>query len=237
MRKHLIIWICIIITLCSCGQSHQPSTSNISIDTKSVVPTTKADSIQTAPSYDLDRYLHTEYKYPDAAGNNLIIQNSFPKGGGYIEPDGLMGYYDPIGTQYGHGVFWTRIINETATPVYLDIHFPAYPLTIPPLSIPYFRLFLPPDTMTLDKLDLYNYGITGLTAFLDACFYEPSSLQLTIPAGEEYILYVAMIIHAPDGNGAIRTGFTLEGQELSYSISINRFGATSISCGQMVFHE
>jgi len=86
----------------------------------------------------------------------VIIQNGLPKGGGYT---------DSTGKSFGYRIFWTRVFNETATPLELTINFPADSFAILPSPDSYFKLFLPPDTMKLDKKSKYDYGVTGLKSF------------------------------------------------------------------------
>lgn len=183
----------------------------------------------------------TEFKYTDSAGKDVIIQNSYPVGGGNIDGvrdiDAVRGYYDSTGTYYGYGVFWTRIINETTSPLELTINFPADSLTISPSSDNYFKLFLPPDTMTVDKLSLYNYGITGLKSFLDTHFNTPTVLQRTINPNEEFMFYIALLLHVPDQRDVIRAGVVIEEQDLFYRISIDPFGPETIPSGQIVFKK
>lgn len=183
----------------------------------------------------------TEFKYTDSAGKDVIIQNSGPKGAGNIDGDrdinAVRGYTDSTGTHYAYGIFWTRIINETTSPLELSIDFPADSLTIPPHPDNYFKLFLPPDTMTVDKLSSYNYGITGLRSFLDTNFNKPSVLQKTINPNEEYFFYIAMLNHVPDQRGPIRAGVVLEEQSLFYKVSVEPIGTKLIPIGQFVLKK
>src|SRR6266481_5443652 len=86
-------------------------------------------------------WVDTEFKY----GDSIIIQNSVPRAGG--DADEKCRYTDSVGQKYRYAIFWTRVINETATPLELTINFPAT------LSSPYshIKLFLPRYTMTDDK--------------------------------------------------------------------------------------
>lgn len=106
-------------------------------------------------------YVHvdTEFKYSDSTGKSVIIQNSVPKAGG--DADEKCRYTDSTGKIYRYAIFWTRVINETPTPLELTINFPA----ILPSPYSHIKLFLPADTMTIAKESLYNYGITGLKSF------------------------------------------------------------------------
>lgn len=93
----------------SCGGHNKPDLpkDNIKSVTKDIV---------TSPGSN-EKY-HTKYKfeYTDSIGKSLIIQNSFPRDGPYT---------DPTGKIFGYGIFWTRVINETATLLELTINFPA----------------------------------------------------------------------------------------------------------------
>ena len=219
----------IIAELCSCRQSGQLKPDKHASDLETM-DSIKNDERQKALINNLERYIDTEYKYIDSTGKVITIQNSFPKGGGDI--DGIRGYTDANGIQYGHGIFWTRVINETAIPLELKINFPADSMAITSCPDAYYKLFLPPDTITISKLSQYNYGITGLRNFLDTNFNKSTRLQRIINPDEEYIFCIVLLVHLPD-NGPIRTGFIAEGHDLFYNVSIEPFGSTLIPCGQL----
>jgi hypothetical protein len=61
---------------------------------------------------------------------------------------------------YVYAVFWTRTINETDNPQELKIDFPVNSYEVPSLPGKYFKILVPPDTMTLDKEPLFNHGLT-----------------------------------------------------------------------------
>jgi len=130
----------------SCGQrqTNVPK-DNIKPQTKSVVTSTGFN----------EKY-QTKYDYTDSIGKRLIILNSFRKGGPYTDPKGI---------SYGEVIFWTRLINETGNPLELKIDFPVDSFEVPGLSGKYYTLLVPPDTMTIDKEPLYDYGMTGLKLF------------------------------------------------------------------------
>jgi hypothetical protein len=166
----------------------------------------------------------------------VIIQNSLPKGNGRLDSTGKNGYNDPAGKNFAYAIFWTRVINETATPLELTINFPADSFAIPHYLNSYLKLFLPPDTMTPDKESLYNYGLKGLKSFLDTSFNKPSMLQRTINPKEECRFYIAYIVALSDVryNGAVRTELILKEQGLFYKI--NRLDSL-IPCGHIVFKK
>jgi hypothetical protein len=163
----------------------------------------------------------------------VIIQNGLPKGGGSLDLSGTIGYTDFMGRRFAHAIFWTRVVNETATPFTLAINFPSDSFAISSSPDSYVKIFLPPGAMTLDKQSLYNYGLTGLKSFLDTGFYKPTGLQRTINPKEECVFYVAALGHGE--GGGVRAGLVLKEQELFYRIRIVPIGSALIPCGKIVF--
>lgn len=159
------------------------------------------------------RYIDTESRFTDSTGLDIIIQNSLPKGVGRIDPPGKG--FDRI--------FWTRLINESATPIKLTINFPADSLAVGSSPDSYLTVFLPADTMTLDKEALYAYGVTsGLI--------KSTPLQRSIPPKEESLFYIGV------KGGVARGELILRGHDLFYNIKyISRdLDSTLIPCGQIV---
>jgi hypothetical protein len=176
------------------------------------------------------KWVDTEVKYTDSTGKVVIVQNSFPKGPGR--------YTDSAGKNHGYVTFWTCVINESATPLQLSITIPADPFTIFPSPDEHIRIFLPPDTMTVDKIPLYNYGLTNLQSSLDAGFDKPSMLQKTINAKEEYFFYIPVFIYESLGRGSTRLALVLKGQDLFFKISMAPdVDSVLIPCGQLVFKK
>lgn len=164
--------------------------------------------------------------YSETASQGVRIQNSFPKGMGSLDSSGKIGYTDSTGKFFGYLIFFSRVINETATSLELTLNFPAgFPS---PYS--YFKLFLPPDTMTLDKESLYNFGATGLKSFLDTGLNKPTMLQRTINPKEECLFYIGAL----PGEGC-RAALVLKEQGLFYRINI--IPDLLIPCGQIVFKK
>jgi hypothetical protein len=175
--------------------------------------------------------IYTKYEYADSIGKRLIIQNGFPRGG--------MKYTDPNGEVYGYVVFWTRIINETDNPLELKIDFPVDSYEVPSLPGKYFKILVPPDTMTLDKFPLFNYGLIDLESFLDKSIHRSSSLNRTINPKESSGFYIVMLCLMEGAHGTMRTGLSLKGQDLFYRIKIDGSKSSSkssdkeINCGSI----
>ena len=160
-----------------------------------------------------DRNIHTMYAYADSIGKRLIIQNSFPRGG--------MKYTDPNGEVYVYVVFWTRIVNETDSPLELKIDFPMDSYEVPWLPGKYYKVLVPPDTMTFDKEALFSYGLADVDSFLDKRIHKPSSLKRTINPKESSGFYIVILSLVEEAHGTMRTGLSLKGQNLFYRIKID----------------
>jgi hypothetical protein len=149
-----------------------------------------------------------KYEYVDSMGKRLIIENSLPRGGEYT---------DHNGKEYWTPTFWTRIINETENPVELKIDF-SVAYEVPSLPGKHFKILIPPDTMTLDKEPLQDYGIKDLKTFLDNNIHKPSSLKRTIDPKGSSGFYV-VILYDKGVSGPTRTGLNLKGQNLFYKVA------------------
>ncbi|MBL7872992.1 MAG: hypothetical protein JNM78_15350 [Cyclobacteriaceae bacterium] len=177
--------------------------------------------------------LDSESRYTDSAGKDVLIQSSFPKGMVPLDSTGKAGYSDATGKFFAYVVFWTRVTNETDTPLELTVNFPA----VFPSPYSYLKLFLPQDTMTLDKETLINYGVTGLKSFLDTNFNKPTILQRTIKPKGESIFYI-VALSSKLGN-SLRARLVLKEHNLFYNIrGIGpELDTTLIPCGQIVFKK
>ena len=219
------------VFLNSCGQNQTNSPKdNIKSETKDIV---------TSPGSN-EKY-HTKYEYTDSIGKSLIIQNSFPKGEKYTDPNGK-GYFKSI--------FWTRIINETDNPFELTIDFSGdsyeLPSSVGSSVDNYRKIILPSDTMTHDKEDLFNYGLTDLDSFLGNSIHKPSSLKRTINPKESSGFYVVLLFIKPksgwqrvkgDGNGYTRAGFSLKGQNLFYTLNGKEIHCGSINLKNLMLRK
>lgn len=181
---------------------------------------------------EIKKWIHTDEKYTVSAGKSVAIQNSFPKGGGQ--------YTDATGKKYGYVVFWFRILNESASPAELSIKFPATPFKIFPKPDSHIKLFLSPDTMTMAKVPLFDYGLTNIPSFLDAGFNKPTALHRGIETKGEFLFYILVPLHYAKGTSgsSARAAIVLKGQEVFFKISISPDVKDAlIPCGQLVFRN
>jgi len=172
----------------------------------------------------------TQSKYTDSGGSTITIQNSFPKGMAPLDAAAKPGYTDTTGKYFAYVIYWTRVVNESATPLELTINFPAdFP------SYSYLKLFLPTDTMTLDKESMTNYGVADLKSFLDTNFNKPATLHRTINPKDEYLFYTA-VLSSKMGN-SLRAQFVLKEHGLFYSLRgiAPDLDSELIPCGQIAF--
>jgi hypothetical protein len=221
--KYALIYTLYLMSVfhASCGQNQ----------TNAPKDNTKAETKDIATPSEYNEKYHTKYEYTDSIGKSLIIQNSLPRGELYT---------DPNGNEYGGGIFWTRIINETDIPLELTIDFSGdsyeFPGSVGSSVGSYYKIIVPSDTMTRDKEDLYNYGLTDLDSFLVNSIHKPSSLKRTIISKTSSGFYVVLLIKPKsgwqrvkdDGNGSTRAGFSLKGQNLFYTLN-----GKEIHCGKV----
>ena len=72
---HIYVLFLVFVFHTSCGQNQtNVPQDHIKAETKDIV---------TSPGS-----IHTKSEYTDSIGKNLVIQNSFPKGEGYTDPNG-----------------------------------------------------------------------------------------------------------------------------------------------------
>jgi hypothetical protein len=165
--------------------------------------------------------------YSESTSNGITIQNSFPRGGQYTGPERNF--------NYSHLVFFTRVLNETNAPVELLLNFSADPIAIPSSPDTFVKLFLPPDTMTIGKRHVFDYGVKPLKDF-----DKPTRFQRTINPGEDCLFNVVAIFYQTKATaenrprGGNRAEFVLEGEKLFYEMP-PQIG--SLYCGRIVIKK
>lgn len=211
------------IVYISCGEKQTNSPKeNINSEPKDTIPSYRSN----------DPDIHTRYVYADSVNNHMIIKNSFPRGDKYIAPDG---------EEYFKVIFWSEIINQTDNPLELNISFPIDMYEHPSSPGKYFKILVPADTMTHDKIHLFNYGMTDLKSFLNKNIHKAPSLKRTINPKDSSGVYIVMLSLRVEGaTGMFRTGLTLKGQDLFYKISrytsrapISLIDEKEIHCGSI----
>ena len=165
-------------------------------------------------------WIDTEVKYSFANQKDVIFTHSLPKGGGLYYLNGI---------KYSHVIFWTRIHNQTSTPIKLQLTFPDITYLQSPDA--HIKILLPIDTMSYEKEQLFNYGLTGLDFLLNDNTNQVKILKKTIDLNRDYYFYIPVFMH--EINGIARASIVLKGEKLFYKISIGKDTAY-IPCGSLV---
>ena len=169
-------------------------------------------------------WVDSELKYIDSKGNLAKFINSYPRGGGVVYKNGK---------KYSYVVFWTRVFNQSATHIELKIKFPEVIFFKSPDS--FIQIVLPKATMSMDKVQLFDYGLTNLQSLLNDESIQSNVLEQKIKPNEYYIFYTAVFIHI-EGWGPSRAKFELKDQDLFYKISMGS-DTTMIPCGSLYFKK
>ena len=220
-----ILLMLVFIWLCSCMQKTSPSTDQVAKNNHRQL--SLIHDIEKSSGY---RYIHTDTTYAFSYGNGITIQNSLPKGGN-IEPG--TPYIDSTGKIYFFAAFCTRIINGTNNALELTVNFPGESFPLSSSSDAYLKLLIPTDTMTVDKLSLYSYGLTGMKSFVDINFNQTTRLQKTIKPNEEHFFYIVTISY--QAGGPARSAVIMKDKDLFYSITMGPYDPLEIPCGKIAF--
>jgi hypothetical protein len=167
-------------------------------------------------------WVDSEVKHTDSNGNSVMMTNSLPKGGGVVYQNEK---------KYGYVVFWTRMSNQSATPIELKVKFPE--VTFFKSSDSYIKIVLPKESMNIEKEQLFDYGLTNLQSILNDESNQLVILQKKIGPKEDYLFYVTVFIHI-EGSGSARAKFELNDKELFYKISMGS-DTTLIPSGSLDF--
>jgi hypothetical protein len=157
--------------------------------------------------------------------NGIRIQNSLPKGGPYKGP--TQNHYN-----YSYLVFFSRVTNETDKPVEISLNFSADSVPIPNSPNTYMKLILPKDTMTMEKVPVFSYGLTELESL-----NRNTSLKRKINPKEDCLFYVVAIFYQTvegewsQERGGNRAQLILKGDQLFYNILPQ---VSSLSCGKII---
>lgn len=215
MKKNFFTLFLAGIVLISCGQKVEVTASNVILE---------SSPMNHAPIDDV----HNESRYSDSEGNEIIIQNSYPRGGPYTGPDG---------TQYGCGFYWSRLINKSEKELEVSLNFPAESFEFQSTDETYLKFFLPPDMITEEKLSLYNYGAKDPQTYLDNNINLSTSNDFRLGVGEEKLICIIMLFKILDqGNGGVRTGLLFDDRNLLYRVNIgDQIGPESFPAGKIEF--
>jgi|GEM_PF-1513368 len=166
--------------------------------------------------------------YSESNTNGIIIQNSYPKGGPY--PGVTKDHFN-----HSYLVFFSRIVNEGNKYIELNLQFEADSFPIPNSPNTFVKLYLPSERMSLDKRNLFSYGIPELKS-LD----QPTSIHQEIKPKEDFLFYVVALFYQTkkeaidEGRGGNRSELILKDDKLYYNLIPQ---VNFLECGTIKFNQ
>lgn len=166
--------------------------------------------------------------YSESENNGVILQNSFNKGGPYTGP--VKKYFN-----ISNLVYFTRVHNASERSLELTIHFSTDSIPIPNAPDTFVKLYIPPDTMTLDKRSEFNFGVRDLQSF-----DHPTRFHRKLKPGEDCLFNVVAIFIQTKADamkqdrGGNRGEFVLKGEDLYYRMLPQ---IDNLYCGRIVFSQ
>ncbi len=160
--------------------------------------------------------------------DGILIQNSYPKGGPYPGP--TINYFN-----HSYLVFYTRITNQTDCRFKISIDFTQESFAIPKSPETFMQLYLPSETMSLEKHGLFSYGINELTSL-----GKPTSINIVLQPNEDCLFYTVAFFYQTDPNkgsqdrGGNRLEYFIKDQQLFINLLPQ---VKAKNCGNIDFLE
>lgn len=166
-------------------------------------------------------WVDTKVTYTTSSKQSIIVTNSLPRGGGQVQHKGK---------EYHYFIFWTSILNESPSTVELDIKFPA--INFFPSKESHFMVSFTKATMSLDKLQEFDYGLTDVPSLLNSESNRLTHLSNKVLSKKEFLFYTPVFIHKT--KWPVRTAFIVKDNKLLFKI---KAGADSVMvpCGAIKF--
>ncbi len=193
----------------SCGKDQKSTSDKVDIktirSTESIVISTQQNS-----NKDYEKFIDTKFEYVDSIGRSLIIENSLPRGG--------LNYTDKYEKDYIYFIFWSKITNETNNCFEFKLEFSKDNYELPSSSDNKFKIMFAREKMEIDKLQLFDYGLSNLKMTLDNELQNSYKLQGTINSNETNSFYV-IILFEKSLEEIVRTGLRLKDNNLYYRVN------------------
>ncbi len=164
-------------------------------------------------------YSKAVYNY--SVKNKIIITNSLPKGGGVISHKGK---------DYNYFIFWTNVSNEASSPLDLKIKFPTIISFKNKES--YAKVAFTKSSMTIDKVQEFDYGLTGIPSLLNNESNQLTDLNNRISPFKNHLFFSAIFIHKT--KWPVRAEYILKDKKLFYKITAGT-DVVMVSCGSLDF--
>lgn len=164
---------------------------------------------------------YSKVVYNSSVKNKIIITNSLPKGGGIVSYKGK---------EYNYFIFWTNVRNEAPSPLDLKIKFPTIISFKSKESNA--RVAFTKSNMTIDKVQEFDYGLTGILSLLNDESNQLKDLNNRISPFENYLFYSAIFIHKT--KWPVRAEYILKDKKLFYKITAGT-DVVMVPCGGIDF--
>jgi len=164
---------------------------------------------------------YSKVVYNSKIKNKIIITNSLPKGGGIVSYKGK---------EYNYFIFWTNVRNEAPSPLDLKIKFPK--IISFKSKETYAKVVFTKSNMTLDKVQEFDYGLSGIPAFLNNESNQLKDLNNRISPFKNYLFYSAIFIHKT--KWPVRAEYILNDKNLFYKITAGT-DVAMVPCGSLDF--
>jgi hypothetical protein len=164
---------------------------------------------------------YSKVVYNSSIKNKIIITNSLPKGGGIVSYKGK---------KYNYFIFWTNVCNEASSPLDLKIKFPTIISFKSKES--YAKVAFTKSNMTIEKLQEFDYGLTGIPSLLNNESNQLKDLNNRISPFNNYLFYSAIFIHKT--KWPVRAEYIIKDKKLFYKITAGK-DVMMVSCGSLDF--
>ena len=164
---------------------------------------------------------YSKVVYNSSVKNKTIITNSLPKGGGIVSYKGK---------EYNYFIFWTNVRNEAPSPLDLKIKFPT--IISFKSKETYAKVVFTKSNMTLDKVQEFDYGLSGIPAFLTNELNQLKDLNNRISPFKNYLFYSAIFIYKT--MWPVRAEYILKDKKLFYRITAGT-DVVMVPCGGIDF--
>jgi len=164
---------------------------------------------------------YSKVVYNSSVKNKISITNSLPKGGGIVSRKGK---------EYNYFIFWTSVRNESPSTLDLKIKFPTIISFKSKES--YAKVAFTKSNMTIEKLQEFDYGLTGIPALLNNESNQLKDLNNRISPFKNYLFYSAIFIHKT--KWPVRAEYIINDKKLFYKITAGS-DVVMVPCGSLDF--
>jgi hypothetical protein len=164
---------------------------------------------------------YSKVVYDSSYKNKIVITNSLPKGGGIVSYKGK---------EYNYFIFWTNVRNEASSPLDLKIKFPTIISFESKES--YAKVAFTKSNMTIDKVQEFDYGLTGIPALLINESNQLKDLNNRILPFKNYLFYSTIFIHKT--KWPVRAEYIVKDKKLFYKITAGT-DVVMVPCGSLDF--